>query len=93
MNADFDKQIKELAHNIRNKYTGCKTRNNNNYLENNLFRIANQMREINTMNLKKGNSFFSVARSGGLYPFLYLCKQTVDKRLWKKYKPLNNNPR
>ena len=45
------------------------------------------------MNLKKGNSFFSVARSGGLYPFLYLCKQTVDKRLWKKYKPLNNNPR
>ena len=41
VHANFDKQIKEIAHNIRNKYTGCKTRNNNNYLENNLFRIAN----------------------------------------------------
>ena len=41
VHANFDKQIKELAHNIRNKYTGCRTRNNNNYLENNLFRIAN----------------------------------------------------
>ena len=39
INADFDKQIKELAHNIRNKHHGCKTRNN--YSENNLFRIAN----------------------------------------------------
>ena len=41
VHANFDKQIKEIAHNIRNKYTGCRTRNNNNYLENNLFRIAN----------------------------------------------------
>lgn len=39
VDADFDKQIKELAHNIRNKHYGCKTRNN--YSENNLFRIAN----------------------------------------------------
>lgn len=35
VDADFDKQIKELAHNIRNKHHGCKTRNN--YSENNLF--------------------------------------------------------
>jgi len=39
MDADFNTQIKELAHNIRNKHTGCKSRND--YSGNNLFMIAN----------------------------------------------------
>ena len=41
MNADFEKQIKELAHNIRNKHHSCITRNSSNDFQNDLFRIAN----------------------------------------------------
>ena len=41
MNADFDKQIKELAHNIRNRHHSCITRFSSNDIQNDLFRIAN----------------------------------------------------
>ena len=41
MNADFETQIKELAHNIRNRHHSCITRFSSNDLQNDLFRIAN----------------------------------------------------